>query len=69
MVVTNPPFSGDHLPKVLRFCSRRDSKPWFLLLPNYVYLKACPADRRRETWYFRNSPGFGVEATGSPRLF
>lgn len=39
VVVTNPPFSGEHVPKILSFCAREDAKPWFLLLPNYVYLK------------------------------
>ncbi|CAM9448090.1 unnamed protein product, partial [Hapterophycus canaliculatus] len=39
VVVTNPPFSGDHVPKILNFCARQGAKPWFLLLPNYVYLK------------------------------
>lgn len=41
VVVTNPPFSGEHVPKVLSFCARQGAKPWFLLLPNYVYLKVC----------------------------
>lgn len=39
VVVTNPPFSGEHVPKILDFCARQGAKPWFLLLPNYVYLK------------------------------
>lgn len=39
VVVTNPPFSGDHVPSILRFCAQEGGKPWFLLLPNYVYLK------------------------------
>ncbi|CAB1111061.1 unnamed protein product [Ectocarpus sp. CCAP 1310/34] len=39
VVVTNPPFSGEHVPKILEFCARQGAKPWFLLLPNYVYLK------------------------------
>ncbi|CBJ33721.1 conserved unknown protein [Ectocarpus siliculosus] len=39
VVVTNPPFSGEHMPKILKFCARQGAKPWFLLLPNYVYLK------------------------------
>lgn len=44
VVVTNPPFSGDHITKILSFCARR-SKPWFLLLPNYVYLKVHTMSR------------------------
>lgn len=39
VLVTNPPFSGDHVPKILSFCAHQGAKPWFLLLPNYVYLK------------------------------
>ncbi|CAM9786427.1 unnamed protein product [Pylaiella littoralis] len=39
VVVTNPPFSGEHVSKILSFCTREGAKPWFLLLPNYVYLK------------------------------
>ncbi|CAM9722968.1 unnamed protein product [Ectocarpus sp. 4 AP-2014] len=39
VVVTNPPFSGEHVPKILEFCARQGAKPWFLLLPNFVYLK------------------------------
>ncbi|CAN0163083.1 unnamed protein product, partial [Ectocarpus fasciculatus] len=33
VVVTNPPFSGEHVPKILEFCARQGAKPWFLLLP------------------------------------
>lgn len=39
MLVTNPPFSGEHVPKILSFCARQGAKPWLLLMPNYVYLK------------------------------
>lgn len=42
VVVTNPPFSREHVPKILEFCARQGAKPWFLLLPNYVYLKVQP---------------------------
>ncbi|CAN0209324.1 unnamed protein product, partial [Laminaria digitata] len=39
VLVTNPPFSGEHVPKILSFCARQGAKPWLLLMPNYVYLK------------------------------
>jgi hypothetical protein len=45
VLVTNPPYSGEHMERLLRFCTAqdasapRDAKPWFLLLPNYVYTK------------------------------
>jgi hypothetical protein len=38
VLVTNPPYSGDHVPKLLAFaacCGR----PFFLLMPNYFYMK------------------------------
>ena len=38
VVVTNPPYSGDHPEKLIDFCSKY-GKPWFLLVPNWVYLK------------------------------
>ena len=39
VLVTNPPYSGDHLEKLLSFCLEQ-KKPFFLLLPNYVYMKS-----------------------------
>jgi hypothetical protein len=38
VMVTNPPYSGSNMEKILRICSAQN-KPWFLLLPNYVYTK------------------------------
>lgn len=38
VLVTNPPYSGDNMERLLRFCSR-SRKPFMLLLPNYVYTK------------------------------
>mmetsp|Transcript_3553 Transcript_3553/g.4708 ORF Transcript_3553/g.4708 Transcript_3553/m.4708 type:complete len:362 (+) Transcript_3553:107-1192(+) len=39
--VTNPPYSGIHMEKVLAFCSESSSKqkPFLLLLPHFVYTK------------------------------
>ena len=38
VIVTNPPFSGGHLPAILDFVTRRN-KPWFLLMPGFVWKK------------------------------
>ena len=35
VVVTNPPYSGDHLMRCVRWCVA-SGRPWFLLMPNYV---------------------------------
>merc|ERR1711900_35109 len=39
VVVTNPPYSGDHVHKLLKFC-KENGKPFLLLMPNYVLNKA-----------------------------
>merc|ERR1711865_1312286 len=38
VLVTNPPYTAEHIPKLLKFC-KASGKPWFLLLPNYVLHK------------------------------
>ena len=38
ILITNPPYSEDHIEKLLAFCAK-SSKPHCLLLPNFVYLK------------------------------
>jgi len=38
VLITNPPYSMDHMEQLLCFVTK-SSKPWFLLLPNYVYCK------------------------------
>lgn len=38
VLVTNPPYSGDHKKRCLEHC-RASGKPWFLLVPNYVATK------------------------------
>ena len=40
VLMTNPPYSEDHMEKILRFCVSC-SKPWFLLVPTYVYANEC----------------------------
>lgn len=49
VLVTNPPYSGDHFKRILEFC-RDSNKPWLLLLPNFV----C-----RKTYY---APSIGAKA-------
>ena len=39
ILVTNPPFSGDHKERILNFCVK-SHKPWALLMPNYVATKS-----------------------------
>lgn len=38
VLLTNPPYSEDHMQRLLEFCVSSE-KPWLLLLPNYVYTK------------------------------
>lgn len=38
VVVTNPPYSGDHVDRLLRWC-RSNGKPFLLLMPNYFCTK------------------------------
>jgi hypothetical protein len=38
VLVTNPPYSADHIEKLIKFVSST-SKPWFLLMPNWVVKK------------------------------
>lgn len=38
VLVTNPPYSTDNIPKLLHFCEQQ-RKPWLLLVPNWVYTK------------------------------
>lgn len=44
VVITNPPFSGDHKEKILSFCLS-SGKPYFLLLPNYCATKQWFKDK------------------------
>lgn len=38
VIVTNPPYSGAHMEHIVKI-SIESGKPWFLLMPNYVYKK------------------------------
>lgn len=37
-IITNPPFSGSHIQKLMEHCSS-SGKPWLILMPTYVALK------------------------------
>jgi hypothetical protein len=40
VVVTNPPFSADHIERALHFCvTQNKGRPWMLLLPSFIYKK------------------------------
>ncbi len=38
VVVTNPPYSGDHIERLFSWLVK-NKKPWFVALPNFVYTK------------------------------
>eukprot|EP00913_Durusdinium_trenchii_P033973 g31800.t1 len=38
VLLTNPPYSGDHVEQLLQFC-RSNGKPFLLLMPNYFCVK------------------------------
>ena len=38
VLLTNPPYSSDHLQRICRFITS-SGKPWLLLVPNFVYMK------------------------------
>ena len=40
VLLTNPPYSVDHMERLFTFCAKHD-KPWLLLVPSYVHQKAC----------------------------
>jgi hypothetical protein len=39
ILITNPPYSGVHMEKLLTFASKDGNKPFLLLLPHFVYTK------------------------------
>lgn len=43
ILVTNPPYSGEHKERILSFCIK-SGKPWVLLMPNYVANKSYYTD-------------------------
>ena len=41
VLLSNPPFSGENIPRLLHYCQTRVRTPWLLLLPHYVARKAA----------------------------
>mmetsp|Transcript_1857 Transcript_1857/g.2560 ORF Transcript_1857/g.2560 Transcript_1857/m.2560 type:complete len:375 (-) Transcript_1857:129-1253(-) len=54
ILMTNPPYSENHLPKLVAFLSSSvmKSKPWFLLMPQWVSKKPYFADRWDKKAFF-----------------
>jgi hypothetical protein len=50
VLVTNPPYSGEHIEKILSFCTS-SGKPWFCLLPHWVYTKSYYNRHGHNVWY------------------
>jgi hypothetical protein len=50
VLVTNPPYSGEHIEKLLSFCTS-SGKPWFCLLPHWVYTKSYYNRHGHNVWY------------------
>ena len=69
ILVTNPPFSGDHIPKTLAFAAKC-GKPWFILIPEFCSRKAY----YRPTLAIKGSPdassmgNVGVQGPSSPLI-
>jgi len=53
VVVTNPPYSGDHISRLLNFV-RTNGKPCFLLLPDYV----CMSKKYRRSLDLQNGAAY-----------
>lgn len=43
VLVTNPPYSGTHVQRLLTFCASH-TRPWLLLVPSYIISKPAFAD-------------------------
>mmetsp|Transcript_29726 Transcript_29726/g.45318 ORF Transcript_29726/g.45318 Transcript_29726/m.45318 type:complete len:376 (+) Transcript_29726:141-1268(+) len=54
VLMTNPPYSQDHVPKLVEFLSSSamQSKPWFLLMPQWVSKKPYFADKWDKKAFF-----------------
>jgi hypothetical protein len=47
VIITNPPYSGNHIERLLDFCIS-SNRPWCLLLPNWVHKKDYYIDKTRQ---------------------
>ncbi|CAM9825134.1 unnamed protein product [Chrysoparadoxa australica] len=57
VLVTNPPFSGSHIERLMKFCAEQNqSRPFFLLLPNYCYCHDWHAEAAQQTDLFYLTP-------------
>jgi hypothetical protein len=56
VLVTNPPFSADHIDRIFKFAVA-SGKPWFLLIPAYVSnsLDSCSPQRASQTLVLAHS--------------
>eukprot|EP01052_Picozoa_sp_SAG31_P009358 SAG31_NODE_489_length_14938_cov_5.644113_13_plen_242_part_00 len=50
VIVTNPPYSGDHFGRLLQFL-RDNRKPFLLLLPAHFGAKKCYSEARLSGWF------------------
>eukprot|EP00039_Didymoeca_costata_P003479 m.67977 g.67977 ORF g.67977 m.67977 type:complete len:345 (-) comp11927_c0_seq1:90-1124(-) len=49
IVITNPPYSGDHIMKIFQFCTKNKDRPWFILVPFFCYKKQWYIDEIAES--------------------
>jgi hypothetical protein len=57
VLLTNPPYSADHMENILRFCSQQNGDtPWLVLMPNFVYTKNYYNDATSGTSPFYIAP-------------
>eukprot|EP00943_MAST-04B_sp_MAST-4B-sp1_P003007 g3007.t1 len=81
VLITNPPYSSDHIEKLLYYIKKMvqtKGKPFFLLLPNYVYTKQYYKDIMKEInlfyyvpikfRYYYNPPDWVDKTQGSSAL-
>jgi hypothetical protein len=73
ILVTNPPYSGDHIGRLMAFC-REQNKPWFCLMPHYSHLRddwsrvyGVPAGRGGWRVAEGDAAGHSIAARGSKR--
>ena len=55
VLLTNPPYSSDHLQKIIRHVTT-SGKPWLLLVPNFVYIKEYYRSATRRVPSVRSRP-------------
>ena len=63
VLVTNPPYSGDHIEKTLNYCAA-SGKPWLLLVPNFVARSEYYTAMLKEGGTFGGDDGGGARGEG-----